>query len=243
LGKNTWRYFKIETIGRCVTSYLLSGLLSLRGFVMSDDILLKPEPIEKEDVKKDKSYPYYNTWQTGSDTLQLAHMTREERFPLIFDSAKKFRPDAKRVLSFGCSTGEECQALAKRFPNAEIVGVDIDHYSILTARKRNKNPNIFFQDDLGATGSYDVVLALMVFFMMEKPIEYDKFAKILRQVHRHVNPGGVLMVYTSDHDPASIPEIAQYTPLNVWKRIHNKNNKEYYNGYYRKRSDLSKLMV
>ncbi len=215
----------------------------------SDDVLLKPEPIsvEKEDVKKDKPYTYspgyYNHWSKDSDQLQLAHMTREERFPLIFDSAKKLQPNAKRVLSFGCSTGEECQALAKRFPNAEIVGVDIDHYSIQTARKKNKNNNVHFHDDLGATGSYDVVLALMVFFMMEKPIEYEKFAKILRQVHRHVNPGGVLMIYTSDHDPASIPEIAQYDPLNVWKRIHNKNSKEYYNGYYRKRSDLSKLMI
>lgn len=185
---------------------------------------------------------YTNHW-TNTDQLQLAHMTREERFPLIFDSAKKLKPDAKRVLSFGCSTGEECQALAKRFPYSEIVGVDIDHVSISTARKRNKNQNIFFHDDLGCTGSYDVVMACMVFFALEKPIDYGLFAKILRQVHRHVNPGGVLMIYTSDYDPASIPEIAQYKPINVWQRIHNKNNKEYYNGYYRKRSDLSKLMI
>lgn len=195
-------------------------------------------PKEKKDYSREYTRPYYsNPWTRDNDYMQLSHMTSEERFPLIFDSAKTLQPNAKRVLSFGCSTGEECKALAKRFPNAEIMGVDIDWGSVQTARRRNKNCNVSFHTDLEGVGKFDVVLALMVFFSMEKPIDFKMFSKSLNQIHRHLNPEGVLMVYTSDYDPASIPAIAQYKPLNVWMRVHNKNSKTYYNGYYRKRSD------
>ena len=186
---------------------------------------------------KDKYTPYYPSYSRFSnENLQLSHMTSEERFPLIFDNVKRLCPNAKRILSFGCSTGQECKALRKRFPNSEIVGVDIDNASIQTARKENNHHNTFFQNSLEATGTYDLCLALMVFFGLEKPIDYNPFKKALGTIHRHLNPGGVLVIYTSDYNPISVPEIAQYKQLHIWKRIHNKNKKEYYNGYYAKRS-------
>lgn len=176
-------------------------------------------------------------WKRDSDVLQLSHMTSEERFPKIFDSAKTLQPDAKRVLSFGCSTGEEAQALAKRFPNAEIVGVDIDYSSVSSARKKNKLPNVHFHTALGATGKYDVVTALQVFFCMEKPIPPDRWTKTLRSIDPHLNAGGILMIYTSDYDPAVVLG-DNYEPVNAWVREHNKNKKLYFNGYYRKKADV-----
>lgn len=202
-----------------------------------------PEADEKKDKKPWPSYkpPVSNRSRWDSNWyganphyLQPDHMTREERFPLIFDSAKKLKPDAKRVMSFGCSTGEECQALAKRFPEAEIIGLEIDHYTIQTARKKNKNPKIFFHDEIGGTGTYDLVTALQVFFCMEEPIPRDRMIANLKKIDAHLNPGGVLMLYTCDHDPTEILG-SDYEPLNVWIREHNKNNKTYWNGYYRKR--------
>jgi cyclopropane fatty-acyl-phospholipid synthase-like methyltransferase len=161
-------------------------------------------------------------------------MTKEERFPMIFDNAKKLKPDAKRLLSFGCSTGEECQALSKRFPGAEIIGYDIDSYTVQSARKKNKNEQIYFHDELGGTGTYDLVTALMVFFCMEEPIPKDRFVACLKKIDRHLNIGGVLMIYTSDYDPKEILG-DNYEDLNVWMREHNVNKKQYYNGYYRKK--------
>lgn len=193
------------------------------------------------EIKKPKApAPKYNwtkSWyESNPDYLQASHMTSGERFPLIFDNAKKLYPDAKRVLSFGCSTGEEVEALAKRFPDAEIVGVDLDYSSISRARKSNKLPNVFFHTDLGATGKYDLVTALMVFFCMEEPIPKDRFINNLLKLDKYINPNGVLMIYTSDYNPKEVLGEA-YEDLNVWKRVHNKNNKEYYNGYYRKKGD------
>lgn len=179
--------------------------------------------------------PWARNWyKSNPHYCQSSHMTKEERFPMIFDNAKKLKPDAKRLLSFGCSTGEECQALAKRFPAAEIIGYDIDSYTVQSARRKNKNEQIFFHDELGGTGTYDLVTALMVFFCMEEPIPKDRFVTCLKKIDRHLNIGGVLMIYTSDYDPKEILG-DNYEDLNVWMREHNVNKKQYYNGYYRKK--------
>jgi hypothetical protein len=183
--------------------------------------------------------PYARSWYAQNPwNCQPSHMTKEERFPQIFDNAKKLQPTTKRLLSFGCSTGEECQALAKRFPNAEIIGYDIDSYTVQSARKKNKNEKIFFHDELGGTGMYDLVTALMVFFCMEEPIPKDRFVSCLKKIDSHLNPGGVLMIYTSDYDPKEILGDG-YEDLNIWTREHNVNKKTYFNGYYRKKgSDI-----
>ena len=49
-----------------------------------------------------------------------------ERYPELFDLAASIAPDAGRLLSFGCSSGEELEALRRRFPKAEIVGAEIN---------------------------------------------------------------------------------------------------------------------
>lgn len=186
----------------------------------------------------ERSYDPYISRYADTEHLQLSHQTKYNRFPKIFESAKLLRPDAKRILSFGCSTGEECQRLAELFPYAEIIGVDIDEYSIKTARRKNRFPDrIFFHDDLGATGTYDLVLVLMVLFSLEQPIPRDRFVKVLTKLDKYINPNGILMVYTSDFDPKEVPEIAAYEAFNEWKRNHEKKpGREYFNGYYRKRT-------
>lgn len=178
--------------------------------------------------------PYY--WHQDENWLQASHMTKLNRFPKIFESAKRLQPNAKRILSFGCSTGEECITLAELFPDAEIVGIDIDYHSIRHARKNNKCDRIHFHTDLGATGQYDLALCLMVFFCLEQPVPLERVTANLKKIDKHLNQDALLMVYTSDHDPALIEEIGKYEPVNVWKHQHNKNQKEYFDGYYRKKA-------
>jgi SAM-dependent methyltransferase len=270
LWRKTWKFVLAE-IGRewLVEPWYKITYLFWRGFKMSEEVkqdeavVNNPVPVEgaaeatvtatppeAEDGKEKKPYrsPTSNrsrwdsTWYGANPHyLQPDHMTREERFPLIFDSAKKLKPNAKRVLSFGCSTGEECQSLAKRFPDAEVIGLEIDHYSIQNARKKNKNPKIFFHDEIGGTGKYDLVTALMVFFCMEEAIPRDRMVQNLQKIDEHLNEGGVVMLYTCDHDPTEILGPG-YEPLNVWIREHNKNSKTYWNGYYRKRGGTTTIV-
>jgi 2-polyprenyl-3-methyl-5-hydroxy-6-metoxy-1,4-benzoquinol methylase len=183
-----------------------------------------------------QSYPQHN-----QGYLQLSHMTKPERFPLIFDSAKEIHPNAKRILSFGCSTGEECLAMATRFPNAEVVGIDIDHQTILAARRKNKHPDrVFFHDLIGATGKYDVALALMVFFQMDAPIKYLPWHRCLCDIDAHLNVGGLLMLYTSEFNFMQAAPAENYEIVREWTRKHNRNEKEYFCGYYRKIKDSDK---
>jgi chemotaxis methyl-accepting protein methylase len=48
--------------------------------------------------------------------------TAPNRYPEIFAAAVAAAAAARRILSFGCSTGEECVSLAEYFPKAEIIG-------------------------------------------------------------------------------------------------------------------------
>lgn len=191
---------------------------------------------QQPSVAMNQNYPQHN-----QGYLQLSHMTKPERFPLIFDSAKELQPSAKRIMSFGCSTGEECEAMSKRFPDAEIVGIDIDQSTIQSARRNNKNPDrIFFHDSLGATGKYDIALALMVFFQMDAPIKYTPWDNCLCEIDSHLNVGGLLMLYTSEFNFMQSSPAENYGTIREWTRQHNRNEKEYFCGYYRKIKDCNK---
>lgn len=180
-------------------------------------------------------------WHWGSypGYCQLSHQTKINRFPKIFESAKQICPNPKRVLSFGCSTGEEVFTLADIYTEAEIVGVDIDWHSVSTARRNNKQKDrIFFHTDAGATGLYDLVTCFMVLFALDKPVPRDRWDETVNTIDKHVAMGGLLMVYTSEYDFKSSPIAYKYDVEREWKRVHDKNNKEYFCGYYFKKRIL-----
>lgn len=168
------------------------------------------------------------------DYLQLSHQTAKNRFPKIFETTKKLKSEAKRILSFGCSSGEECFTLAELFPEAEIVGVDIDYYSIQRARQNNKNNKVFFHTELGATGNYDIITALMVLFSLERPVPKENWEETIVKLDQHLNEGGILSIYTSDYNFADTKIAEKYDIIRKWRRVHPKNKKKYWSGYFRK---------
>ena len=74
---------------------------------------------------------------------QIPNKTSLDRYPEIFAAAVAAVPEARRILSFGCSTGEECVTLASYFPGALIVGTDINPLNLLKAMK-HRNDRIRF---------------------------------------------------------------------------------------------------
>lgn len=192
------------------------------------------EYFEKNPIIVKQPIAWSNT-RFNDGYLQPSGSTKEERYPKIYDNAAKLKPRAKRILSFGCSTGEEVFALAKRFPNADqLIGVDLDHNRVCTARSANKANNIFFHDTVGGLGQFDVVTALNVFFCLEKPIPKEQWVKTLNEVTGYVAPNGILMIFKSDYDPMEMLN-ADFRAVNVWNHTHNRNNKDYFCGYYRKK--------
>jgi hypothetical protein len=86
-----------------------------------------------------------------------------ERYPDLFDMAAELAPDARRILSFGCSSGEELEALRRRFPDAEIIGAEINPRLRKRARVRmagDERASIIPPDAI--KGAFDIVFALAV---------------------------------------------------------------------------------
>tara|TARA_Y100000389_G_scaffold205145_2_gene264082 strand:+ start:10637 stop:11317 length:681 start_codon:yes stop_codon:yes gene_type:complete len=87
--------------------------------------------------------------------------TLYNRYPKVFQEIKDIVIDPKNILSFGCSTGEECITMQELyFTNANIVGYDINKHIIQNNILQNKFKNInyyFFIDDI--TQQFDLIFA------------------------------------------------------------------------------------
>lgn len=99
----------------------------------------------------------------GGEVHQTTPDTAEERYPELFDLLAELMPHPRRVLSFGCSTGEELVSLRRRFPTAEIVGAEINARSRRQAvRRTTHDPMTAVVSPHAIHDSFDLVLALAV---------------------------------------------------------------------------------
>ena len=100
---------------------------------------------------------------TGNELHQTTSYTADNRYPELFDLAARLRPDAARILSFGCSTGEELVALRRRFSGAEIVGAEINSRSRRIATRHGAaDLNMSVVRPGSDHGRFDLVFALAV---------------------------------------------------------------------------------
>src|SRR5213075_1068749 len=70
---------------------------------------------------------------------------------------------AGRILSFGCSTGEELISLRRRFGQAEIVGAEINRRSRrIAARRLASDIQTTVVEPTVISGEFDLIFALAV---------------------------------------------------------------------------------
>src|SRR5580700_1419518 len=103
--------------------------------------------------------------------FQPYYFTLPDRYPWLFGFAATrigSRPDL-RILSFGCSRGEEVFSLRRYFPSAAIKGIDINPRNIARclARAATEHPaNVTFEiaatTEGEPTSSYDAIFCLAV---------------------------------------------------------------------------------
>ena len=162
---------------------------------------------------------------------QTTPYTCEERYPLLFDLAAKLKPDAQRIMSFGCSTGEELVAIRRRFPRARIVGVEINPRSRkIAARRASGDASTEVVGPSSISGTFDVIFALAV--LQREPHKvaelevgdltsfypFDRFDSAVCMLGRHLGPGGLLCVFNAqyrveDSSLASRLEVVSESPL------------------------------
>jgi len=116
-----------------------------------------------------------------------------------------------RVLSFGCSSGEELLTLHEHFPDASITGIDINPAAVRAARRNVRRAGAQARIDVLRAGdaegrpaaSYDVVLALAVFRhgdlntapgRCDDRIRFADFERTVAGLCRTVRPGGLFVI-------------------------------------------------
>jgi SAM-dependent methyltransferase len=141
--------------------------------------------------------------------------TLPDRYPWLFRFAAEAVPDGPdtRLLSFGCSKGDEVFALRKYFPQAAIKGLDIDRRNIARCRVRaRQDERIAFavasSTSGEATESYDAIFCLAVLchgdlttFHAERSepfICFADFDAVVTDFARCLKPGGTLFLHTTN---------------------------------------------
>ncbi len=139
--------------------------------------------------------------------------TQEDRYPELFNSIRQAVADTSqtRLLSFGCSTGEEVFSLARHFQQAQIRGVDIDAGRIGQCYARWKREGREHRLSFACAGdveqeaiaSYELVMAMAVFrhgALGDSPtdcsawIRFADFERVLGDLARVLKPGGLLVI-------------------------------------------------
>ena len=173
------------------------------------------------------------TWLVHRSTVhQTTSKTAEDRYPDLFDFVAKLRPDAARILSFGCSTGEELASLRARFPSAEIVGAEINPRSRRIARRRVESDERTKVIPPGQVdGTFDIVFALAV--LQREPLSvletgctdlsdrysYSQFDRAVSELVALLQPGGLFCVIHSHYRVEDSSAIAALQPIPSSMRV------------------------
>jgi ubiquinone/menaquinone biosynthesis C-methylase UbiE len=115
----------------------------------------------------------------------------------------EFQP-GQRILDVGCGTGTLAVLIKRRYPTAEVIGVDPDPKALARARSKAEQAGVTvrfdrgFSDTLGhPDGTFDRVLSSMMFHH----IAPDAKPRTLREIHRVLRVGGrlELLDFTGPH--------------------------------------------
>lgn len=159
-------------------------------------------------------------WRSRADMIfrkfykqqhQLTSVTASNRYPELFAAAQMNAATHGKILSFGCSTGEECFSLQGYFPDSAIVGVDINARNIKTAIRRNTSPTIKFlyssPEIISAEGKYDLIFCLSVLCRWEDTkfvdnceeiYPFSKYEETVEMLAQELTVGGLMVIYNSN---------------------------------------------
>ena len=148
---------------------------------------------------------------------QPYYFTAPDRYPWLFEFAAArlgSRPDL-RILSFGCSRGEEVFSLRRYFPSATLKGIDINPHNIAQCRARARTQSsadmtfaIAATTEGEPTGAYDAIFCLAVLCnadlttsgaeRCDPVLHFEKFDGLVGDFARCLKPGGLLVLHTTN---------------------------------------------
>lgn len=170
---------------------------------------------------------------------QTTPFTAMNRYPEIFSACRYYFKDKEniKILSYGCSTGEEVLTLRHYFGNATIVGAEINKHSLEKCRSLPLDNKITFINstikDITENGPYDLVLCMAVLqrtpdtikqkgiTSLKKIYPFEKFEKQIIELDSYVKKDGLLVVHFSQYYLKDTVVSSKYTALGEY-------NQDYY---------------
>jgi SAM-dependent methyltransferase len=162
---------------------------------------------------------------------QTTAKTWVDRYPTLFRASREFLGDHEqlRLLSFGCSTGEEVLTLRRYFPKAQIVGAEINRKSLAQCLTLDVDDRIRFVHSRHATiashGPYDAIFCLAVLQRTPHLVEannlasladvypFQRFDEQLSELDDLLKPGGLLVVHHTQYVVAHSSIASRYSSL------------------------------
>lgn len=148
--------------------------------------------------------------------LQRGIQTSDEHYTYLFNEcANLFGEDVvgdMKVLSFGCSSGEEVRCLKKR-GFAEVHGVEINPAAIAKARAADPK-GVYVEDLADLPGSaYNLIftVAVLCSFPSRDPVgefPFATFAKTVAALDSRLVPGGYLVIGSAQYDFRDVKSVA-----------------------------------
>ena len=158
-----------------------------------------------------------------------------ERTQPSLDLVNRIIGNPQKLVDIGCGPGNSTEVLARRFPNAAVIGVDNSPNMIESARKQH--PELTFElcdvsTEVTTLGNdFDVIFSnACIQWVPDHP-------KLLRNLLGLLKPGGQLAVQIPNQDAAPIHRILRETADSAeWKDYFSKNPRTYYSltaeGYF-----------
>jgi len=164
---------------------------------------------------------------------QTTTLTWMDRYPGVFAACRDHlagRQDL-RILSFGCSTGEEVVTLRQYFPGATIVGAEINRRNLAACRRRRLDDRVSFlrsePEAIARHGPYDAVFCMAVLQRTPHAVEsdgirslariypFEKFDRQVQQLDRWLKAGGLLVIHHSQYRLVDASIASRYAVLDV----------------------------
>lgn len=173
-----------------------------------------------------------NLFVKGKSVHQTTTYTSKNRYPLVFEAVKEklVTKEPLKILSYGCSTGEEVETLRDYFPDASIVGADINKACLKICQKKFNDERICFIQSspelLKKNGFYDAIFCMAVFQRLPHKVlnegildistmyPFKKFDDQVIELDKHLNLNGLMIVHYTQYNFEDSSVAYKYEPIN-----------------------------
>lgn len=183
---------------------------------------------------------------------QTTPTTSMNRYPIIFSACSEHFSKTKdiKILSYGCSTGEEVLTLRRYFPNATIVGAEINKHSLEVCKSHNVDDKITFikstPRNIKKYGPFDLIFCMAVLQRSPDKITqegitslkdiypFEKFENQIVELDGYVKKDGLLVTHFTQYD------FMDTTVAKKYKVFGDYNQDDYMRSVFDKNSNLIK---